>query len=245
MCDALRCRNSNAETLHLVPDMTDQPDHRAERFAEQRLQMVKTQLQTRGIVNERVLAAMADVPREEFVRPADVDEAYADYPLAIGHGQTISQPFTVAFMCETAAPQAHERVLEIGTGSGYGAAVLSRQADHVHTVERFPELARTAAEHLRRLGYDNVTVHVADGSQGLPENAPFDVIIVTAAAPGLPDPYVEQLADCGRIVIPLGSQSKGQSLMLFTRNGPEVHSENLGGFTFVPLVGKYGSPPKR
>ncbi len=209
-------------------------------FARLREQMVEHQLKRRGIADRRVLDAMLSVPREEFV-PANLrDAAYDDGPLPIGFGQTISQPFTVAFMAEALRLAGWEKALEVGTGSGYAAAVLSRLADSVYTIERFEPLAQQARERLARLGYDNVEVHVGDGSLGLPEYAPFDAILVTAGAAHLPPPYAEQLSEGGRIVIPVGDAETSQNLYRFTRCGDRLTSENLGGFAFVPLVGRYG-----
>jgi protein-L-isoaspartate(D-aspartate) O-methyltransferase len=209
------------------------------RFAELRRDMVERQIRRRGVHDPRVLAAMLDVPREEFI-PEDLrDDAYCDFPLPIGLEQTISQPFTVAFMLQSLLLLGSEQVLEIGTGSGYAAAVLSRLARVVHTMERIPALAQQASERLRRLGYSNVHVHMADGTLGLPEHAPFDAIVVTASAEELPSPYPSQLSDGGRIVIPIGGPL-GQNLMRYTRHGQRMSRENLGNFNFVPLIGEYG-----
>ena len=202
--------------------------------------MVETQLIPRGICDWRVIAAMSKVPREEFVAPELRDEAYKDWPLPIGCGQTISQPFTVAYMVEALRLRGGERILEVGTGSGYAAAVLSCLAKEIHSVERIPELAELARQRLSRLGYDNVRVHVANGTLGLPEDAPFDAIVVTAGADDLPKAYVDQLADKGRIVIPLGDMPTSQALCRFTLQGGRLSSENLGQFAFVPLIGKCG-----
>jgi len=209
-------------------------------YSSERLEMVRTQLRPRGLVDARVLKVLEEVPREEFVCPNDTDVAYADCALSIGYGQTISQPYTVAYIAEAASPQPGDRVLDVGTGSGYGAAVLSRLAGVVHSVECVPALARTAAQRLKRLGYENVTVHLGDGSCGLPEEAPFDVIVVAAAAPQLPAAYFDQLADGGRIVIPIGDPTYGQELMRYVRKGQEMVAERLGSFSFVPLVGEHG-----
>ncbi len=209
-------------------------------YSAERLEMVRTQLSPRGLVDARVLKVMEEVPREEFVCPDNTEVAYADRALPIGYGQTISQPYTVAYMAEAAKLQPGDRVLDVGTGSGYGAAVLSRLAGVVHSVECVPALARTAARRLKRLGYDNVTVHLGDGSCGLPEEAPFDVIVVAAAAPQLPAAYFDQLADGGRIVIPIGSPKYGQELMRYVREGQKIVAERLGNFSFVPLVGEHG-----
>lgn len=209
-------------------------------FAELRRQMVDEQLREHGISDERVLEAMGRVPREEFV-PADLrDAAYEDGPLPIGSGQTISQPFTVAIMCQALQLAGTEKVLEIGAGSGYGAAVLSLLADNVFTVERVPELAEGARARLARLGYDNVRVLTGDGTMGLPDEAPFDAIVVTAGAETLPDAYVRQLRPSGRIVIPIGEYRYNQTMYRFIRLDEELRVENLGGFAFVPLIGRYG-----
>ena len=211
-------------------------------FAEKRERMVRTQLVARGIRDRRVLAAMNRVPREEFVPLQLRSEAYEDCPLPIGLGQTISQPYTVAFMADALRLAGSERVLEIGTGSGYAAAVLACLAREVDTVERLPALARQAEDRLVRLGFANAVVHVADGTLGLPSHAPFDAIIVTAGAEELPNPYVEQLADHGRIVIPIGAAPTRQTLFRFTRGGGELNVEELGQYAFVPLIGEHGWP---
>jgi len=209
-------------------------------YAQLREQMVERQLRRRGIADRRVLDAMLAVPRHEFVPENLRDAAYDDGPLPIGFGQTISQPFTVAFMAEALRLAGWETALEVGTGSGYAAAVLSRLVQKVHTIERFEPLALQARERLARLGYDNVEVHVGDGSLGLPAYGPFDAILVTAGAAHLPPPYAEQLAEGGKAVIPLGDAETSQNLFRFTRRGDRLLSENLGGFAFVPLVGRYG-----
>jgi protein-L-isoaspartate(D-aspartate) O-methyltransferase len=208
-------------------------------FAERRHRMVDIDLRERGLRDRRMLAAMSRVPREEFVPDSLRDDAYEDRPLPIGFGQTISQPFTVAFMLEALSLCGGENVLEIGTGSGYAAAILSRLARVVHTVERVPELASEAESRLQRLGCDNVHVHQCDGTLGLPEYAPFDAIVVTAAAESLPPPLRDQLTVGGRIVIPIGD-SGGQSLYRLTNSDDGLESEDLGGFAFVPLIGRYG-----
>jgi protein-L-isoaspartate(D-aspartate) O-methyltransferase len=205
-----------------------------------RQRMVRTQLESRGIKDERVLSAMAQIPREEFVSSNWRDAAYADSALPIDCGQTISQPFTVALMCEAAQITEDNKVLEIGTGSGYGAAVLSRLCREVHTVERIPTLGQQAAERLQRLGYSNVHIHMADGTLGLPNEAPFDAIIVTAGANAVPKPFLDQLCDGGRIIIPLGRIPHSQTMYRFTLKDGNLHMENLGGFAFVPLVGEHG-----
>ncbi len=215
-----------------VPAVTD--------FADLRRRMVEYQLRRRDITDGNVLNAMQVVPREEFV-PADLrDQAYADRPLPIGHGQTISQPYTVAYMCEALQLRGDERVLEIGTGSGYGAAVLAELSMMVFTIERIPELATEARARVQRLGYENVHIFTGDGTLGLPEHAPFDAIVVTAGGDELPETYGQQIAEGGRIVIPLGHERGSQRMVRFTRRGSRLVSEDLGGFNFVPLVGQYG-----
>jgi protein-L-isoaspartate(D-aspartate) O-methyltransferase len=198
--------------------------------------MVVQQLERRGIHDPRVLEAMEWVPREEFVPPELVDLAYDDRALPIGLEQTISQPYTVAFMCQEAYVKPSDKVLEIGTGSGYGAAVLSLLSREVHTIERIEELFHAARDRLAQLGYENVRVYLDDGTQGLPQEAPFDAIICTAGAEILPDAYQEQLADGGRLVIPIGPPAHQQMIRLI-RRGENWDRDNLGSFGFVPLVG--------
>lgn len=209
-------------------------------FAERRERMVQNQLVARGICDGRLLDATNCVPREEFLPQQLQSEAYEDWPLPIGFGQTISQPYTVAFMTEALQLEGPEKVLEIGTGSGYAAAVLACLANEVHTVERIPLLAQQAEHRLVRLGCGNVHVHTANGTLGLPSHAPFDAIIVTAGAEELPKSYAKQLAEGGRIVIPIGDARNSQALYRFTRRGPKLNVENLGQFAFVPLIGQYG-----
>ena len=204
-----------------------------------RHKMVAEQLLRRGIRDPRVLEAMGRVPREKFVPPTLLHKVYDDCALPIGFEQTISQPFTVAFMCQEARLRQTDTVLEIGTGSGYGAAVLTELARSVHTVERIEELYHLAAERLIALGNRNVRVHLGDGSLGLPTEAPFDAILCTAGAEHLPLAYQEQLADGGRLVIPIGVPS-GQTMYRLTRTGDQWHGENLGSFGFVPLVSDDG-----
>jgi protein-L-isoaspartate(D-aspartate) O-methyltransferase len=210
------------------------------RFDELREAMVRQQLAARGIVDARVLAAMRDVPRHEFVPGHLQIYAYDDKPLPIGFGQTISQPFTVAFMCQAMSLRGGENVLEIGTGSGYAAAVLAHLAQRVYTVERIPELAAEAAERLKRLGYANVDVRTADGTLGLAEAAPFDAIVVTAGAQTLPPAYQQQLAEGGRIVIPIGPTRHCQTMWRYTNAGGDLLGDDLGPFAFVPLIGEQG-----
>ncbi len=214
-------------------------------FVTARQTMIEQQLRKRDITDPRVLEAIGRVPRENFVSPESQRFAYNDSALPIDCHQTISQPYTVAFMCAAAKLTGKETVLEIGTGSGYGAAVLSHLASVVHTVERIPELAIQATERLQRLGYDNVHVYTDDGTLGLPQAAPFDAIIVTAAAEQLPEPYLAQLKEKGRIIIPLGSDSTGQRMYRFTLRNGNLAEEVLGAFVFVPLIGKFGHPSDR
>jgi len=201
--------------------------------------MVDYQIQARGVDDPLVLAAMRKVPRHLFVPRECEQSAYDDRPLPIGHGQTISQPYMVAVMTQALKLEGDERILEVGTGSGYQAAILAEIADHVVSVERIPELAERATRILRNLGYVNVEVIVGDGSRGYAERAPYDGIIVTAGAPDIPQVLIDQLADGGRLVIPVGNSFQ-QTLTRVTRRGDETKIERLEGCVFVPLVGKYG-----
>lgn len=205
-------------------------------FAHLRHKMVSDQLERRGIHDARVCEAMEWVPREEFVPPEFRRAAYDDAPQPIGFSQTISQPFTVAFMCQEAKLAPTDKVLEIGAGSGYGAAVLSLLAREVHTIERIDELFRNARARLARLGYKNVHVHHGDGTRGLPGEAPFDAILVAAGAEGVPIAYREQLSEGGRILMPVGLPGD-QQMIRVTRHEGEWQQDNLGSFGFVPLVG--------
>ncbi len=212
-------------------------------FEHQRKRMVEEQLGARGVRDPRVLAAMSEVPRELFVPALERSASYQDSPLAIGEGQTISQPFVVAWMAAALELQPQDRVLEIGTGSGYAAAVLSRLAAEVYTVERFASLADSARERLARWGAANVQVVCADGSLGLPGHAPYNGIIVAAAAPSIPAPLLEQLASGGRLVIPIGEEPRRQSLIKVTRTSDgALETEDLGPVRFVPLIGAAGFP---
>jgi protein-L-isoaspartate(D-aspartate) O-methyltransferase len=198
--------------------------------------MVVEQLERRGISDPRVLEAMEWVPRDKFVPPELLDLAYEDRALPIGLEQTISQPYTVAFMCQAARLAASDKVLEIGTGSGYGAAVLSLLTREVHTIERIEKLHEIARERLARLGYHNVRCHLDDGTHGRPEEAAFDAIVCTAGAESLPKAYLNQLAEGGRLVIPIGPHSH-QVMTRLTRRGDQFQREELGSFGFVPLIG--------
>lgn len=212
-------------------------------FDQQRRAMVEEQIRKRGITSERVLEAMLAVPRHAFVPPEYVAEAYADKPLAIGEGQTISQPFMVAAMADALTLTGAERVLEVGAGSGYQAAVLALLARDVYAIETHASLAMAARVRLKRLGYANVQIRVGDGTLGWPEAAPFDAILVTAAAPAVPAPLIEQLAEGGRLVIPVGS-AENQELRRLRKSGDRTTQEALYGCRFVPLVGRYGWPSR-
>jgi len=214
---------------------------RMSEFSTQRKLMMEQQLVTMGIYDKAVLAAMGEVPREEFVPPDMRKHAYEDGPLPIGQGQTISQPFMVAYMAQVLELTHTDRVLEIGTGSGYAAAVVSRIAAEVHSIERLPTLAEAARLRLRGLGYLNIHVHVGDGSLGLPGQAPYDAIVVTAGAPWVPEALKQQLAPGGRLVLPVGRHLDLQELVRVRRTGAENYaSERLMGVRFVPLVGADG-----
>ncbi len=208
---------------------------------EQRREMVREQIRGRGILSPNVIEAMLRVPRHEFVPEEVVAGAYADQPLPIGDGQTISQPFMVAAMTEAMELKGEERVLEVGTGSGYQSAVLSLLAKEVHTVEYISTLAATARERLHRLGYRNIFVHIGDGTLGWAGAAPYDGIVVTAAAPRIPQPLVDQLAEGGRLVIPVGPAME-QDLLLVRKISGRTSAETLHHCRFVPLVGRHGWP---
>ena len=207
-----------------------------DRHRDRRMAMVRRQIEGRGVCDPRVLEAMRTVPRHRFVARSLAGDAYKDYPLAIAAGQTISQPYIVALMAEAAAIGLQDRVLEVGTGSGYGAAVLAELAGSVVSVERHRKLADAAARVLAELGYATATVVCADGSQGYPPGAPYDAVVVTAAAPSIPPALIDQLADGGRLVIPVGPPSFSQNLTLVTRKGDETTSKRFCPVRFVPLV---------
>ena len=198
--------------------------------------MIERDLRDRGIRDERVLHAMRTIPRQLFVPPEEAGHAYADRPLPIGEGQTISQPYIVAFMTEALALVGDEKVLEIGTGSGYQAAVLAECAREVWTIEIVEPLARQAGALLLELGYDNVRTRVGDGYRGWPEAAPFDAIVVTAAPDHVPQPLIDQLADGGRMIVPVGSWD--QELILIERKGGEVRRRSVLPVRFVPMTGE-------
>ncbi len=208
-------------------------------YALSRRRMVQEQIQARGIRDERLLKAMTEVPRHLFVDEALWTQAYNDHPLAIGEGQTISQPYMVALMTDALGLTGKERVLEIGTGSGYQTAILARLCDWVFSIERLTPLSRRAQRVLEQVGVFNVNLRVGDGSKGWPEEAPFDGIMVTAGAPEIPQPLLQQLGEGGRLVVPVGDRYL-QTLYRVTRRGQELVKEDLGGCRFVDLVGQYG-----
>jgi protein-L-isoaspartate(D-aspartate) O-methyltransferase len=210
-------------------------------YAARRAAMVATQIVARGVTDPAVLAAMRTVPREAFVPPALAECAYDDIPLPIGEGQTISQPYIVALMAAALRPSPTDRVLEIGTGSGYAAAVLHGIVQDVYTVERLESLYRLARCRLRRLGYHRVTVHHGNGTLGWPAHAPYDGIVVTAGGPTIPMALQEQLALGGRLVMPVGAQPTQQRLVRVTRvKATRFEQEDLGSVCFVPLIGAQG-----
>ena len=205
----------------------------------ERQRMVEEQFLSRDITDPRVLEAMLSVPRHVFVPEEHRQLAYRDSPLPIGQSQTISQPYIVALMTQMLGLEGHESVLEIGTGSGYQAAVLSQVAREVHTVERHENLTKQAMACINALDIKNVTLHVGDGTRGWPANAPYDAIIATAAAPKVPKPLLNQLADGGRLVIPVGGRI-GQYLEIWNRDGDDYRHERMVAVSFVPLLGEFG-----
>jgi len=216
--------------------------HMIDRYVKQRKRMVESQIRARGISDPRVLAAMEKVPRHLFVNEALRDQAYNDSPLPIDGGQTISQPYIVALMTEAMELTEKDKVLEIGTGSGYQTAILAELAEHVFSIDRVALLASAARKLLESLNYYNVAIRVGDGTYGWREEAPFDAIIVTAGAPNIPKTFVEQLSIGGRLVIPVGSRHS-QSLTKITRlseDANDIKKEDLGGCRFVDLIGEYG-----
>jgi len=208
-------------------------------YAEERQRMVAEQIAWRDVDDERVLDAMRTVPRHLFVPPEFQNLAYSDGPLRIGEGQTISQPYIVALMTELLELEGDEKVLEIGTGSGYQAAILSHLADEVHSIERHESLAKRARQNLAEVGANNVHIHIGDGSKGLPQHAPFEGIIVTASAPEVPQPLIDQLADEGCLVLPVGGRAS-QVLQQWKRRGEDLSHESVAPVAFVPLLGEHG-----
>jgi protein-L-isoaspartate(D-aspartate) O-methyltransferase len=206
-------------------------------FAAKRQRMVQQQLMTRGIHEERVLAAMAKVPREEFVPPDSRAESYEDGPLQIGYRQTISQPYIVAFMTEQLQPKRNDRVLEVGTGSGYQAAILAELVAEVYTIEIIEPLAKSAEATLQRLGYKNVHVKAGDGYKGWPEHAPFDAITVTCAPDHVPQPLIDQLKEGGRMIIPVGGFGDQELYLLEKKNG-QLQRRAVLPVRFVPMTGE-------
>ena len=210
-------------------------------LAAQRERMVATQIERRGVRDPNVLSAMRVVPRERFVPERLVDNAYDDTALPIDAGQTISQPYVVALMIEAAGIAPGQSVLEVGTGSGYAAAVMSLIADRVYSIERHSRLAGSAARRLQRLGFANVEIRAADGSRGWPEAAPFDAIVLAAGGPEIPLALKRQLAVGGRLIMPVGATARSQRLVKMTRvKGDVFVEEGLGDVKFVPLIGEYG-----
>jgi protein-L-isoaspartate(D-aspartate) O-methyltransferase len=208
-------------------------------YLKERLAMVQTQLRERGITDERVLKTMEEVPRHKFVLKEYEAMAYQDTPLPIGEGQTISQPFMVAIMAQSLQLQGNEKVLEIGTGSGYQSAILGKLSHEVYTVERLPALALRAKNILLELGYNNIKVIIANGTLGYPQEAPFSAILVTAGAPRIPPCLIEQLAEGGKLVIPIGDRIN-QILTLVTKSQGRTLQQEIVGCIFVPLIGEEG-----
>jgi len=230
------CAQTPALTEEPLQPQRSQPAH--DDFERQRLEMVERTIASRDVTDENVLEAMRSVPRHLFVPPDSIDLAYRDHPLPIGYGQTISQPYIVAWMTELLDLQPGEKVLEIGTGSGYQAAVLAElEGVEVYTIEIVPELAEIAENRLQELGYSDVKVMQGDGYYGWAEYAPFDAIIVTAAPDHLPAPLVEQLTEGGRLVIPIGPPGGYQTLWQFVKEGEDVTAYSMGGVAFVPFTG--------
>ncbi len=222
-----------------APTSTPVLQPRGDDRLEERMEMVEYQIRRRGVTDKEVLAAMEKVPRHEFVPDNLKSQAYADHPLPIGYGQTISQPYIVALMTELLQLKNTDRVLEIGTGSGYQAAILAQIVQEVYTVEIIAPLAAEAKERLERLGFKNVHVLNADGYYGWEEHAPYDAIIVTCAPDHIPPPLVQQLKDGGRLVIPVGPPGGYQTLWQVIKEGDEIKKRNVTGVLFVPLTGEH------
>lgn len=212
-------------------------------YAILRKRMVQEQLISRGIKDPKVLGAFSKIERHKFVPEKLKESSYADFPLPIQEGQTISQPYIVALMTESLGLTGNDKVLEIGTGSGYQTAILAELAKEVYSVERFVILAESARSLLGELGYTNIKIKVGDGTLGWEEAAPFNRIIVTAAAPKIPSPFIEQLSENGRLILPLG-ETFSQVLTLVEKRGKEIKCTEICGCVFVPLLGKYGWSPQ-
>ena len=225
---------SNGRNIEEKKEISEETD----KYAQLRKDMVEQQLKTRDINDEKVLDVMGKVERHKFVPKLLMNDAYEDHPLPIGHGQTISQPYIVALMTQSLEVNKDDKVLEIGTGSGYQAAVLAELVKEVYTIEIIEELSQTAEERLNNLGYENIKVKNADGYFGWEENAPYDAVIVTAAANHIPPPLLEQLKDGGKLIIPLGSTLTFQTLTLVTKKGDDLETEFITGVRFVPLTGE-------
>ncbi len=208
-------------------------------FAILRKRMVQEQLVPRGIKDPRVLEVFSKIERHKFIPDDFRSSSYADYPVSIGEGQTISQPFIVALMTQSLEVNPEDKILEIGTGSGYQTAVLAGLAKEVYTIERIESLAKRAEALLKEIGYNNITIKVDDGTLGWKENAPFDKIIITAASPRIPLPLTEQLTEKGKLIVPLG-ESFSQVLTLVEKRADRLQYQQICGCVFVPLVGKYG-----
>jgi protein-L-isoaspartate(D-aspartate) O-methyltransferase len=206
-----------------------------DKYEIRRIAMVENQIRNRGVTDSEVLKAMKKVPRHLFIPEEYLDEAYNDYPLPIGYGQTISQPFIVAYMTEAVRPTAKKKALEIGTGSGYQAAVLAEIVNKVYTIEIVPELAKESAERLKNMGYNNIVCKYGDGYLGWKEYAPFDIIIVTAAPENIPQPLIDQLADGGRLIIPVGAAGAVQELVMVIKRNGKTETRRLSFVRFVPF----------
>ena len=227
-----RLRCSDPQEAAVPADLTSERDR-----------MVDRQIAGRGIADRHVLDAMRRVPRERFVAPGFEEFAYEDTPLPIDEGQTISQPYIVALMIKAAEVKPGDRVLDVGTGSGYAAAIVSLIADHVYTIERHETLAQIAERRFAELGYRNISVTHGDGTRGWPDAAPFDAILIAAGGPDIPQPLRNQLAIGGRLIIPVGTELHDQRLIkLVRRSATEFEEEDLGAVAFVPLVGEHGWP---
>jgi len=226
-------------SLCVISNSTYAKDNAKESYAKERNDMVTHHLSSRNIKDRRVIKAFSEVPREKFVRPQEKSQAYNDHPLPIGEGQTISQPYVVAYMTQVAGIKSGDKVLEIGTGSGYQAAILSRMTHNVYSVEIRPKLTRFAKKNMKKAGYKNIYFKTADGYDGWQTHAPYDAIVVTCAANHVPIPLKKQLKVGGKMVIPVGSTTFHQSLILITRIAEDkFKSEHLIGVRFVPMVGK-------